>query len=197
MPATTPVEARFDGSDDEALLLRAARRGDHAAFGEMVKRHQSNVRRQLRFALRGDAAVADELAQDTFVLAWRSLGRFRGDARLATWLHRIAHRRFLMHARAAASRIDAVGFDEPEAMDEEGELPADAAMRIDVERAMAGLPEAQRLALFHCFQLDLSHQEAAAVLGWPVGTLKSHVARGKAVLRERLAAWAPAIEATP
>ena len=58
--------------------------------------------------------------------------------------------------------------------------------------ALAGLAEVQRLALFHCYQLDLSHEEAADVLGVPVGTLKSHIARGKDRLREALAAWAPA-----
>ena len=192
MPAATPAEARFARGHDEALLVEAARRGDRAAFGELVKRHQSSVRRQLRHALRGDAAVADELAQESFVLAWRSLGSFRGEARLATWLHRIAHRRFLMHARAAAGRIEAAAPADEAALAEAAAVPDEAAMRIDVERALASLPEAQRLALFHCFQLDLSHEEAADVLGWPLGTLKSHVARGKAALRERLAAWAPA-----
>lgn len=66
-----------------------------------------------------------------------------------------------------------------------------ALQRIDVNRALAALPEAERVALIHCFQLDLSHAEAAEVLGWPLGTLKSHVARGKARLRATLAAWQP------
>ena len=198
MPAASAeAGARGDG-DDEAAWIAAARRGDRAAFARIVARHQSNVRRQLRHDLRGDVATADELAQDTFVLAWRSLVTFRGDARVATWLHRIAHRRFLMHARATASRIDVVSSDDDElpARAEAGTVDADAAMRLDVERALADLPEPQRQAVFHCFHLDLSHEEAAAVLGWPLGTLKSHVARGKAALRRRLAAWAPSDEAT-
>jgi RNA polymerase sigma-70 factor (ECF subfamily) len=70
-------------------------------------------------------------------------------------------------------------------------VEAEALQRIDVTRALAALPEAERVALIHCFQLDLSHAEAAEVLGWPLGTLKSHVARGKARLRETLAAWQP------
>ncbi len=180
--------------DDDALCLAAARSGDQAAFGRLVRRHQSNVRRQLRHALRGDAALADELAQDSFVLAWRHIGEFRGDARFATWLHRIAHRRFLMHTRAQASRPDrCVAPDDGGALQDAHAVPAaDVAMRLDVERALAVLPDTQRLALVHCFHLDLSHDEAASVLGWPVGTLKSHVARGKAALRVALAAWAPA-----
>ncbi len=190
MPATPPAE-----DDGDALLVGAARRGDRAAFGELVKRHQSNVRRQLRHALHGNAAVADELAQDAFVLAWRRLDEFRGEARFATWLHRIAQRRFLMHLRAASSRIESVASSEVDGATSEA-VAGEAAgtLRIDVERALAALPEAQRAAIFHCFHLDLSHDEAAAVLGLPVGTLKSHIARGKARLRERLAAWAPARE---
>lgn len=186
MPATSPAD------HDDALLIVAARRGDRAAFGELVKRHQSRVRRQLRHALRGDAAVADELAQDTFVLAWRRLGEFRGESRFATWLHRIAQRRFLMHARAAASRIESVATGDVElAPSEPGRADPAGILRIDVERALAALPAAQRAAIFHCFHLDLSHEEAAAVLRVPVGTLKSHVARAKVRLREQLAAWAP------
>ena len=63
------------------------------------------------------------------------------------------------------------------------------ALRLDVARALAQLSEEQRVAIVHCYHLDLSHDEAAAVLGLPLGTLKSHVARGKARLKELLAAW--------
>ncbi len=199
MPAPARAEpAGGRGDDDDASPLAAAQRGDPNTFGALVMRHQSSVRRQLRHLVRGSDAVADELAQDTFVLAWRRIGEFRGEARLSTWLHRIAYRRFLMHRRREAVRIETTG-EVPADEAASGAagtgatgIDVDVARRLDVERALAGLPEAQRLALFHCFQLDLSHEEAAGVLGIPVGTLKSHVARGKARLREALAAWAPA-----
>jgi RNA polymerase sigma-70 factor (ECF subfamily) len=199
MPAPAPAEpVGGNGDDDDASLLAAARHGDALAFGALVRRHQSTVRRQLRHLVRDNDGVADELAQDTFVLAWRRIGEFRGEARLATWLHRIAYRRFLMHLRSESARIDTTGegrADEAAADAADAGttgIDVDVSRRLDVERALASLPEAQRLALFHCFQLDLSHEEAADVLGMPVGTLKSHVARGKARLREALAAWAPA-----
>ena len=197
MPASTPAEpATGDRGDDDASLLAAARRGDTAAFGELVMRHQSALRRQLRHLLRGSDGVADELAQDAFVLAWRRIGEFRGEARFSTWLHRIAYRRFLMYRRGQASRVEIVAPGEPEvAMAGAGgasDVDVDVARRLDVERTLARLPDMQRLALIHCFQLDLSHEEAAGVLGLPVGTLKSHIARGKARLREALMAWAPA-----
>ena len=65
------------------------------------------------------------------------------------------------------------------------------ALRIDVQTAVARLPEAEQLAITHCYHLELSHEEAAVVLGWPLGTLKSHVARAKAHLRQALLAWQP------
>jgi len=156
-----------------------------AQFEALVREHQSRVRQQLRRLTRGDAALADDLAQDTFVQAWQHLASFRGEARLSTWLHRIAYRRFLMHRRRASVSLE---FGDAALVDSAIQDP-DAAMRLDVERALARLAEPERVALIHCFQLDLSHAEAADVLGWPLGTLKSHVARGKAHLREHLAAW--------
>jgi RNA polymerase sigma factor (sigma-70 family) len=159
----------------------------HASgFEALVRAHQSRVRQQLRRLTKGDHALADDLAQETFLLAWRHIGSFRGDARVATWLYRIAYNAFLAHRRSNPRH---------ELLDDElkNGLASDSgdhnARRMDVERALAALPEAERVALIHCFQLDLSHAEAADVLGWPLGTLKSHVARGKARLRERLAAW--------
>ena len=197
MPAPAPAEPA-GGNGDDASLLAAARHDDAVAFGALVRRHQSTVRRQLRHLVRGNDGVADELAQDTFVLAWRRIGEFRGESRLSTWLHRIAYRRFLMHLRSETARVETTGAGDLGDSELQGagtgpsEVEVEVARRLDVERALGNLPEAQRLALFHCFQLDLSHEEAAGVLGMPVGTLKSHVARGKARLREALAAWAPA-----
>jgi RNA polymerase sigma factor (sigma-70 family) len=161
----------------------------HASgFEALVRAHQSRVRRQLRRLTKGDHALADDLAQETFVLAWRHVGSFRGDARVATWLYRIAYNAFLAHRRSAHEHEP---LDEERATEAVPDGSRQSAQRIDIERALATLPEPERVALIHCFGLDLSHAEAADVLGWPLGTLKSHVARGKARLRERLAAWNP------
>jgi len=155
-----------------------------------VRAHQSRVRQQLRRLTGGDAALADDLAQDCFVAAWKHIGSFRGDAKVSTWLYRIAYNTWLAHRRGAREHAPLDEDDAPPDAATPG-LEAAALQRIDVSRALATLPEAERVALIHCFQLDLSHAEAAEVLGWPLGTLKSHVARGKARLRETLAAWQP------
>jgi len=179
------VEAQIAG------WLASARRGDRRAFERLVRAHQSRVRLQLRRLTQGDAALADDLAQETFVQAWLHLNDFRGDARLATWLHRIALTRFLQHVRRPQLPIEW----RDAAQDDAGEpghdpRPAQGLAR-DVERALQALSEIQRLAVVHCFHLDLSHAEAAQVLGLPLGTLKSHLDRAKTRLRDLLGAWNP------
>jgi len=182
-----PDSAAIAEAESTAWIARA-RAGDRAAFGALVCAHQSRVRLQLRRLARGDDALADDLAQDTFVLAWRHLAGFRGDARFATWLHRIALTRFLQHVRRPGALedwcevVDAEPAHDPRLAE---------GLAYDVERALAELGEMQRLAILHCYHLDLSHAEAAQVLGLPLGTLKSHVGRAKARLRTRLAAWNP------
>ncbi len=173
-----------------AQWLAPARAGDRHAFARLVRAHQSRVRLQLRRLTHGDAALADDLAQDTFVQAWLHLNEFRGDARLATWLHRIALTRFLQHVRRPQLPQE---WCEPDAGDDgpgHDPRPAEGLSR-DVELALQSLTEIQRLAVVHCFHLDLSHAEAAQVLGLPLGTLKSHLDRAKSRLRERLQAWNP------
>ena len=171
--------------------LARARQGDRHAFARLVRAHQSRVRLQLRRLTHGDAALADDLAQETFVQAWLHLNDFRGDARLATWLHRIALTRFLQHVRRPQLPMEWRD-PEGETLDEPGHDPRPAeGLGRDVERALQALSEIQRLAVVHCFHLDLSHAEAAQVLGLPLGTLKSHLDRAKTRLRELLGAWNP------
>ena len=171
--------------------LARARAGDRNAFARLVRAHQSRVRLQLRRLTQGDAALADDLAQETFVQAWLHLNDFRGDARLSTWLHRIALTRFLQHVRRPRLPLE---WREPDT--ETAHVPAHDPRAVeglgrDVERALQALSEIQRLAVVHCFHLDLTHAEAAQVLGLPLGTLKSHLDRAKIRLRELLEAWSP------
>jgi RNA polymerase sigma-70 factor (ECF subfamily) len=169
--------------------LARARTGDLAAFARLVRVHQSRVRLQLRRLTRGDEALADDLAQETFVQAWRHLAAFRGDARLATWLHRIALRTWLQHARRPQPPLEWRDAGDPGVAEPCHDPRPAEGLRLDVEQALASLTEAQRLAVVHCFHLDLSHDEAAVVLGLPLGTLKSHLARAKVRLRELLHPW--------
>ena len=172
-------------SADAVLVARALRDEDAVAFGELVRRHQGAVRAQLRRLAGRDEAWADDLAQETFLQAWRKLGQFRAEARFSTWLYRIAYTMFLQAIRRRRV-VDQPVSDETPSIDQS----AGADLRHDLYRAMQDLTQAERIALTMCYDFDMSHSEAAYVLGIPEGTVKSHVARGKAKLRESFSAWA-------
>ena len=184
---------------DAQLIARCIVGDDRHAFAELVKRHQSAVRACLRKLTAGNHALADDLAQDTFVLAWRNLKSFRQEARFSTWLYRIATNCWLAHARKRheellGDRDDAIAEEDGDTDGEPslgGDHAASTTMKIDLERAMALLSDAERAAIVQCYHNDLSHEEAAYVLGCPVGTVKTHVLRGKQKLKRALAAWAP------
>jgi RNA polymerase sigma-70 factor (ECF subfamily) len=180
---------------DAQLIARCLVGDDRHAFAELVKRHQSAVRACLRKLTAGNHALADDLAQDTFVLAWRNLKSFRQEARFSTWLYRIATNCWLAHARKR--REELLGDRDEDLPDSDAgesstaDHAAATTMKVDLERAMATLSDAERAAIVQCYHNDLSHEEAAYVLGCPVGTVKTHVLRGKQKLARTLAAWAP------
>ena len=185
---------------DAELIARAVESDDRHAFAELVRRHQSAVRACLRRLTAGNHALADDLAQETFVAAWRSLRTFRQEARFSTWLYRIATNCWLADAR---KRKEALLGDSDEAIADDddadgapregggGDHERGTALRVDMERALAVLSEAERAAIVQCYHNDLSHEEAAFVLGCPVGTVKTHVHRAKQKLKVALASWAP------
>ena len=179
------AEGKVAASDAD-LILAVLDRDDREAFAELVRRHQSKIRTVLRRLTGGDTAFADDLAQDTFVLAWRNLKSFRFEARFSTWLYRIAFNAWQSEARKRRELL-LESMDEAPAADAAmfAELP-DIASRIDLERAIATLSDGERAAIAACYYADLTHEEAAKALGMPVGTVKTHVLRAKAKLRARL-----------
>lgn len=170
---------------DAALIARVLA-GDPPAYGLLVRRHQSAVRTLLRRLTAGQAALADDLAQETFLQAYRKLAQFRAEAKFSTWLFRIATNTWLQHLRAR--RIE-LPLEELPAVEAPADEAPDPDLQLDMTRAFAVLSPAERAALLQCYALDLSHEEAAAALGCPVGTLKSHIARAKQKLKARLGAW--------
>jgi len=178
-------DAETDGWTDASLIYRAAKFGDRAAFGQLILRHQGLVRAQLRRLTGGDHAWADDLAQHAFLQAWRKLEEFRGESRFSTWLFRVSYTTFLQESRRRKSATE-LEFSETSAARDDCELQT---LRIDLETALGRLSDGERAALVHCYHLDLSHEETAEILGIPVGTVKSHVARGKAKLRALLSDW--------
>ena len=176
---------------DAELIARSLVSDDRTAFGLLVQRHQSAVRHFLRHLTRGDAALADDLAQETFVQAWRSLARFQGGSAFATWLLGIAHN----HWRNARRRQrDHVALDAASGANLlVTETTGTSDLQHDLAVALRELSADEQLALHLGFHQGLSHGEIAALLDWPLGTVKTHVARSKEKLRHLLAAWNPQI----
>ena len=170
---------------DADLIARVLSREDQLAFGELVRRYQSPVRAFLARMTRGDAHLADDLAQETFLKAWQKLRTFRGDARFSTWLFGIAFNEF----RSACRRRKEFAWEDPDAPSEPEEPAAGTHTHLclDLTEALKLLSSAERAAIVLCCQNGLSHEEAAQVLDCPLGTVKTNILRGKEKLKRRLA----------
>lgn len=163
----------------EADWVRAARAGSDPAFARLVQTHQAAVRGFLRRTLGGGWAEADDVAQETFLVAWRSLRSLKSDEGFRSWLLGIAWRRAqdrIRSARRSAAR-DHRWLEE--APPPGGVSPVD---RLAMQRAMSDLAPDVRACVALCLADGWSHGEAAVALGLPLGTVKSHVARGRARL---------------
>lgn len=178
---------------DEELAGRAAA-GDTRAFEELVERHQRYLF-NLCLRIMGDYDLAAEMAQETFLRAWRSIGSFRGQARFTTWLYSIGHNLCL-------NRLEGVRRDYQhranveEASDELGRLhsreedPATAYERKEwkgaIHRLIDQLPPRYRAVITLFYLHEMSYQEIAEVVDLPMGTVKTHLFRAKEMLRRSM-----------
>jgi RNA polymerase sigma-70 factor (ECF subfamily) len=195
-------EAHDQGVIDElpdAALIERARRGDLPAFNALVTRHERAV---YNVALRYMRApeLAEDVSQEAFVRAWRSLDTFRSEAGegFRAWLLRIASNRALDVLRAQSRRpaesLNTRLDDEDSAWEPEepGESPVDYSVRDELgaqlERALGQLHPDQRMVIVLSDVQGYAYDEVAAIVGVPLGTVKSRINRGRARLRELLLA---------
>jgi RNA polymerase sigma-70 factor (ECF subfamily) len=171
------------------LVARVLAADDRPAFAELVHRHQSAVRRFLRSLTHPDHARADDLAQDTFIQAYRALARYRGGAAFNTWLLGIAHNLWRNDRRR--HRTVALQPAHLEACEPAPAGVHQSDLRSDLGAALRQLAPDEQTALHLCYQQGLSHHEIARILDWPLGTVKTHLLRGKEKLRLLLASWNP------
>jgi RNA polymerase sigma-70 factor (ECF subfamily) len=164
-------------------LVRRAQDGDEAAFESLYREHAGRVY-ALCLRMLGDPVHAQELVQDVFVQAWRRLDTFAGESAFSTWLHRLAVNQVLMDRRRAGRRERRVTGGE-----EGHDAPADgppAGLRIDLERAIAALPEGAR-EVFLLYDVEgYSHEEIGQMVGIAIGTSKAHLFRARRLLRRAL-----------
>jgi RNA polymerase sigma-70 factor (ECF subfamily) len=143
----------------------------------LVRLHQQAVRSFLR-KMRADVDEADDAAQEAFLAAWRSIGRFEGRATFRSWVCGIAWRKLRDRRRGDQRR--SLREDEAAPAENSGRRTDDE--RIDAISLLSALPADQRAVVALCLAGDFSHSEAADALGLPLGTVKSHAARGRAKL---------------
>ena len=168
----------------DADLVAAARNGSVAAFERLYRAHVGRVTGLcLRMTKRRD--IAEDCAQQAFVQAWRRLAAFEGRSAFGTWLHRIAVNEVLSHGRNHGTRVEAESIEDTVA-EQRGDGDYDAGEVMDVERALATLPEGARHVVVLQAVYGYSHEEVAEMLGIAVGTCKAQLHRGRRLLRERL-----------
>ena len=185
------------GSDDAGLIRRCLAR-DERACEALVSAHARMVGSIIWRAC-GDAAVVEDLAQETFLRVFRALPYFDGRARLSTWICTVAHRIVIDHLRKQGRTIEDADSVDVSGADILERLPADTTF--DPERRLASqeltdivrvelgrLPDKYRLPLVYVAIEDMDYATVAAMLGAPVGTVKSLVFRAKQMLRARVIA---------
>ncbi|MEX1994314.1 MAG: RNA polymerase sigma factor [Steroidobacteraceae bacterium] len=160
--------------------------GDVGAFEHLYREHVGRVY-GLCLRMTGQPEQAEDLTQDTFVNAWRSLPGYEGRSSFATWLHRIAVNAVLAQRRRPQGRNEVSLTDETgEQMDFAAEPGMDEATPIDIERAIAALPPGARDIVVLHGVYGYSHEEAAGMLGIAVGTCKAQLHRARHLMRSRM-----------
>jgi RNA polymerase sigma-70 factor (ECF subfamily) len=184
--------------DPDAALMLRVKRGDTAAFTELMEKYKQPVMNFVCRMLR-DATEAEDLAQIVFVQVYKSAHRYKTTAKFSTWLFTIARNLCLneirRRARHPADSLEATHPDQTDQPlhqfeDKQTEAPAEKLLRGEleqkVEQALAELPENQRTALLLCRQEELSYEEIAEVLGCSLSATKSLIHRGRETLKQKL-----------
>ena len=180
----------------EKELITRAKKGDQDAFGQLVLAHQNKVF-TLCVHMMGSREEAEDMAQEAFLKAWRSLDSFHGESSFATWMHRLTTNLCLDHLRKQTRRQNvsvAVSLDDeeatlPEPVDHSGD-PHEELERAERQRALTKglqeLPEHYRRPLVMREVSGMSYQEIADALKLDLGTVKSRIARAREALRKIL-----------
>ena len=179
---------------DAPRFLDRLRAGEASAFEELVTMYQHRV---FGVALRmlGNAAEAQEAAQEAFLRAHRGLAKFRGDAKLSTWLYAITSRLCLNRLASGERRLVRQGEETLLRLADDGRRPDAALERSELEaalhRAIAELPEERRIVVVLRDLEGLSYEEIAQVLDLELGTVRSRLHRARADLKEKLERFLP------
>jgi RNA polymerase sigma-70 factor (ECF subfamily) len=187
-----------DQADPDAVLMLRVKRGDRAAFAELVEKYKQPLFNFVFRTLR-DEIETEDVAQNTFLQVWKSRARYQRTAKFSTWLFTIARnlclneiRRRARHPAESLEETHPEHDDQPSRQYEDKKifLPTETALHGElakkIEEALAELPENQRTAILLCRQDELSYEEIAEVLDCSLSATKSLIHRGREFLKEKL-----------
>lgn len=174
-------------ADEDHELVRASGRGDMRAFETLYRRHSRRIYAVVWRLCGGQAARAEDLVQEAFLRAWQALPGFRFQSAFSTWLHRLAVNTALMELRSRSGgqelETDDAALEWQASADTAGQRTRE---QLDLERAVATLPERARAVLVLYDIEGWKHEEIAAELGMAVGSSKAQLHRARNLLRTRL-----------
>jgi RNA polymerase sigma-70 factor (ECF subfamily) len=185
-----PLRRQHYSGSREVLLVSLARTGDRNAFEELVRRRQTWIRNLMRRCC-GDITLADDLAQQVFMQAWRTIHHLQRRDRFGAWLKRVAVNTWLQYVRKNEPLKNAEAYDEKKLTHRDT-----TGVAMDLDSALATLPVPVRLCIVLSYHEGMTHREIADLTGLSPGTIKSHIRRGSERLRRSLSAYedAPSAE---
>ncbi len=166
-------------------MVRRAQAGDPDAFEGVYRAHVGRIQ-ALCLRMSGDAQHADTLTQDVFVRAWQKLSSFRGESQFSTWLHRLAVNVILQDRRSRGRRQAREQTVEDLEQYATATTQAMPGTKVDLERAIAGLPDGARQVLVLRDVQGFKYREIAELTGVSLGTVKAQIHRARALVREAL-----------
>lgn len=181
-----PLMKRTSVISDAELLATFRRQRDEASFREIVLRHGRMVQLAARQVL-GNQSDSEDIVQATFLTLIQRPSSIKRGQSLGSWLYGVAHRLALQHQRSTSRRLRREQQSEPRRLDETTRSVATAELKAEISHALEAIPERYRQAIIYCYLEERSPETAAKLLGCPVGTLWSRLARGREKLRTILA----------
>jgi len=163
---------------DKSLIALVLFNNDHRAYEKIVLKYQSDVRGLFIKLTNGNKALADDLAQDTFIRAYKYLKTFKATAAFSTWLYRISYNVFIDHTKSLKKTDDIAGYD---FISDDNE---DVGSEIDMQNAIKVLNENEKVAILLHYDKGYSHNEIANIMAIPLGTVKTNILRAKEKLKK-------------
>ena len=155
---------------------------DTAAFGELIRRHQSQVRNFLRKLTR-DETLADDLSQDCFLHAWDKIHTYTGSGSFVGWVLKIAYTTFLQSKRKSKRYQEIIEQAGKEADRTQVPIESSPETQLDLDTLLAALNEQERVIMIFSYACGLSHREISEATDLPAGTVKSIIHRAKERIR--------------